>query len=631
MPDISSELTFVFTDIEASTRKWEEHPDAMATAVDLHDRILVEVVTAHGGTVIKLTGDGLFARFDVAADAVAASVAAQRALIEVPPSSVEPLRVRIGLHCGVPVVAGHGDYLGPTPNRCARIMAAAHGGQVVVSEAVVASGSLPDDVELIDLGLHELRDVPEPVRLFQVQAEGLEREFPPLKTIGEHPNNLPEPVSSFVGRVKAVAQIGDLLDQRRLVTLVGPGGCGKTRLAVEAAAARVRHHADGVWLVGLADVSPSDTPSTEGVAAAVAAALGIQEEQSRLLSDTVRDRLRGTEMLLVLDNCEHVLRDAALFAQQILEAGRSVRVMATGREPLGLVGEAVYVVDPLPVPDDDALSFDAEAVQLFLDRATLARPGFEPTDDDLRRIGHVCRRLDGIPLALELAAARLRGAHRLPAGGSPRLPLPAAGRHRGPHAAPPHPPGHVGLELRPALAGGARRRLPALGLRRRLRPGGGQPGDRHARAGDARHPRPPRGPIAAHHARRRRHGALPHARDHAGVRPRHAPRGRPAHRDRGTPPRLGRRARVTGRTAPHGCGGSRMARPAGARAAQPAPRGVVGAGRRAGRRHRPGCRPRPLCLAAGTPGRRPELVRAGPRGLPRCRAPEQGPRPPGPR
>ena len=263
MPDISSELTFVFTDIEASTRKWEEHPDAMATAVDLHDRILGEAVTAHGGTVIKLTGDGLFARFDVAADAIAASVAAQRALIEVPPSSVEPLRVRIGLHCGVPVVAGHGDYLGPTPNRCARIMAAAHGGQVVVSEAVVASGSLPDDVELIDLGLHELRDVPEPVRLFQVQAEGLEREFPPLKTIGEHPNNLPEPVSSFVGRVKAVAQIGDLLDQRRLVTLVGPGGCGKTRLAVEAAAARVRHHADGVWLVGLADVSPSDVSPSD--------------------------------------------------------------------------------------------------------------------------------------------------------------------------------------------------------------------------------------------------------------------------------------------------------------------------------------------------------------------------------
>ena len=408
MPDISSELTFVFTDIEASTRKWEEHPDAMATAVDLHDRILGEAVTAHGGTVIKLTGDGLFARFDVAADAIAASVAAQRALVEVPPSSVEPLRVRIGLHCGIPVVAGHGDYLGQTPNRCARIMAAAHGGQVVVSEAVVGSGSLPDDIELIDLGLHELRDVPEPVRLFQVHAEGLEREFPPLKTIGEHPNNLPEPVSSFVGRVKAVAQIGDLLEQRRLVTLVGPGGCGKTRLAVEAAAARVRHHADGVWLVGLADVSPSDAPSTEGVAAAVAAALGIQEEQARLLSDTVRDRLRGTEMLLVLDNCEHVLREAALFAQQVLEAGRSVRVMATGREPLGLVGEAVYVVDPLPVPDDDALSFDAEAVQLFLDRAALARPGFEPTDDDLRRIGHVCRRLDGIPLALELAAARLR-------------------------------------------------------------------------------------------------------------------------------------------------------------------------------------------------------------------------------
>src|SRR6185436_2008031 len=159
----------------------------------------------------------------------------------------------------------------------------------------------PDGIELVDLGLHELRDVPEPVRLFQVQAEGLEREFPPLKTIGEHPNNLPEPVSTFVGRVKAVAQIGDLLDQRRLVTLVGPGGCGKTRLAVEAAAARVRHHTDGVWLVGLADVSPSDTPSTEGVAAAVAAALGIQEEQARRLSDTVRDRLRGAEMLLVLD------------------------------------------------------------------------------------------------------------------------------------------------------------------------------------------------------------------------------------------------------------------------------------------------------------------------------------------
>jgi predicted ATPase/class 3 adenylate cyclase len=393
----SGTVTLLFSDIAGSTRLWEAEPDAMAAALRRHDAILREAIEASAGYVFKTVGDAFCAAFETPQAAVEVAVRTQLTLLDEPwPTSV-PVRVRMGLHTGV-CEERDNDYFGPTVNRAARLEAIAHGGQTVLSgtTAELAASALPGGVRLRDLGQHRLRDLGRPEHVFQVEADGLPASFPPLTSLDnpELPNNLPGLLSVFIGRSAELAAIRSLLAESRLVTLTGAGGCGKTRLALQAAAELLG--ADGVWLTELA-------PLTDGeeIPAAMAAALGLpSRDEASLLA-----ALREQDALLVLDNCEHLIGAAAKLCDRITRECRRVRILATSREPLGIGGERVYRVASLSLPDDgDAPS---EAVELFADRARAQDPGFvlDPVTGPL--VASVCRRLDGIPLAIELAAARL--------------------------------------------------------------------------------------------------------------------------------------------------------------------------------------------------------------------------------
>lgn len=398
---MTGDPTFLFSDIEGSTRLWEEHPSLMREALERHDSVVRRGVEHHGGVLVKHTGDGVVAVFPDPNAAVLAAIDIQHSLAAFGPSEVEPLRVRMGIHGGPAVRVGE-DYFGPTLNRCARLMAAAHGGQVVVTEHI--RNALRDELsgfDLCDLGTHYLRDVPEPVQLHQVTATGLESDFPPLRTTALQHHNLPAPISTFIGRVKALESLDEELRQRRLVTVVGAGGCGKSRLAVEAAAARLSQHTDGACLVDLTEV-----PSGGLVPQEVAAALRVQERGDRSMTETLCATLERADVLIVLDTCEHVIDGVAALAAQLLRSCPGVRILATSRAPLGIAGEALFALGPLDVWTDDRDAGASDAVQLFLERASLVRPNL-PHAQELATIERICRRLEGIPLAIELACARL--------------------------------------------------------------------------------------------------------------------------------------------------------------------------------------------------------------------------------
>ena len=401
-----SPVTFLFTDVEGSTRLWETHPDAMPDALAEHFRILNQAVAAGDGTLVSDTGDGVFAVFPAAKAAVGAAVATQHALAAASWGAVGPLLVRMGLHTGH-ADRGHEDFHGTEVNRCARLMAAAHGGQVIVSEAtyVLVRDDAPTDVSFLDMGEHRLKDLARPERIHQILHPGLRVEFPPLRSLSAFPNNLPAELSSFIGRKQELAAVGDALARARLVTLTGAGGAGKTRLALQVAADQIERHPDGVWLVDLAGLVDPGL-----VTQAVLAALRVPELPGRPVLDVLTGYLASRDVLVVLDNCEHLIGAAAEVVEALLRAAPKARFIATSREPLNVPGEVSWRVPSLSLPDEagDPATDRSEAVALFVERAQAADPSFALTPEREDVVATIARRLDGLPLAIELAAARVR-------------------------------------------------------------------------------------------------------------------------------------------------------------------------------------------------------------------------------
>jgi predicted ATPase/class 3 adenylate cyclase len=402
----SGTVTFLFTDLEASTRLWEEHPEEMKSALARHDAILRAAIESHHGYLVKTTGDGAHAAFATAPAAATAAVEAQQQMFSETWPLPQPLRVRMGLHTGH-AEAREGDYYGPAVNRAARIAAAAHGGQIVMSHATeeLVRDALPAGVELVDLGEHRLRDLSRPERVFQVNAVTLPREFGALRTLDSFPGNLPLQVNSFVGRERELARVVSALDADRVVTLTGVGGVGKTRLALHAAAEVLPRFRDGAWLCELASVRDS-----EGVVAAAAGVFGVTERPGLTLEQSLVAFLRDQQLVLVLDNCEHLLDGAARLAESLEGLCRAVVVLATSREPLAIDGERVLGVRSLAIPGAGASLDDvvrADAVRLFVDRAQAVKDDFVLSNTNAAAVIQVCERLDGVPLAIELAAARV--------------------------------------------------------------------------------------------------------------------------------------------------------------------------------------------------------------------------------
>jgi predicted ATPase len=379
-------VTFLFTDVEGSTRRWESDAEAMRVALAAHDDVLRAAIETHGGWLFKHTGDGVVAAFDSPRSAVDGAVAAQRAL---------ELPVRMGLATGEAELRGS-DYFGAVLNRAARVMAAGHGGQILLADstAVLLSG-----VDLLDLGPRRLRDMPAAVGMFQVRTPGLRADFPPLRTLDATPGNLRPAPGSLIGRESELDTLATELGAHRLVTLTGVGGVGKTRLATEVAVRLADEFPDGVWFFELAPVGdPAAVPD------AVATILGITQQPGQSVSESVATALDGRVRLLVIDNCEHVRDAAGDLIEAILAHSSTVKILATSREGLGVADEQLW-----PVPSlDVGAGIDSAAAALFLERARTVGPGPSPaTSDEASAIVEICRRLDGIPLAIELAASRM--------------------------------------------------------------------------------------------------------------------------------------------------------------------------------------------------------------------------------
>jgi predicted ATPase/class 3 adenylate cyclase len=412
MPELpSGTVTFLFTDVEGSTGLWERDRAAMRVAVERQLAVLRSIVSAHRGVLYKVVGDGTQAAFATAESGVRAALDAQRALLaESWTDAPGPLRVRMALHAGE-AEPQDGDYLAAPLNRLARILDAAHGGQVLLSDTMagLVKGALPEGVTIKALGEFRLRDILDPEQIFQLKHPSLRAEFPALNTPGELPHNLPTHPTQFLGREQELEAIETLLLQPsvRLVTLTGPGGVGKTRLGLRAAAEALEAFTDGVFLIDLArTIDPELVPSV------TATALGLREQPGQTVTESLIAYLRDKQMLLVFDNFEHLLAAAALVAE-LLAAAPDVKVLATSRARLGLQAEHEYQVETLPVPALGKLPPLAElahydAVSLFVARAQALRPGFVLTEKNARAVSEIVCRLDGLPLAIELAAARVK-------------------------------------------------------------------------------------------------------------------------------------------------------------------------------------------------------------------------------
>jgi predicted ATPase/class 3 adenylate cyclase len=401
-------VTFFFSDIEGSTRLiqrlGERYPDVLLA----HHTIQREALAANGGHELRTEGDSFFIVFGSALEACAGAAAVQRHLHAHAWPDGGQVRVRIGLHTGEATLVGN-EYLGLDVHRAARVASAGHGGQVLVSETtrVLVDHALPPGLALKDLGMHRLKDLARPERLFQLTVEGIPDDFPPLKTLESTPNNLPTQLTSFIGRDDQVREARQLLERSRLLTLTGPGGTGKTRLSLQIAAGLLDQFPDGVYFVPLSAIRDPDL-----VPSAIAQALAISMTGSRRPIEALLENLREKQTLLVLDNFEQVL-EAAPIATQLLEGSAGLRVLVSSRIALRVSGEQEFPVPPLALPDLKALPGLAalsqfEAVRLFIERAVAVKPDFHATNENAPAIAGICERVDGLPLAIELAAARVK-------------------------------------------------------------------------------------------------------------------------------------------------------------------------------------------------------------------------------
>ncbi|MDQ1514891.1 MAG: hypothetical protein QOE80_721 [Actinomycetota bacterium] len=394
----SGVVTFLLSDVAGSTRLWEGDEQVAAAAIARHYELLAAAIVLHGGVRPEEQGEGdsVVGAFARASDAVAAALDAQRAFAQEPWPEQGTVRIRVALHTGEAHLRDAGNYFGPAIIRCARLRATAHAGQTLLSNATrdLVADLVPDRVTLRDLGSQRLKDLGRPERVWQLCHPDLMVDFPPLRSLEAVTNNLPVQLTSFVGREAELTNLHAALDDNRVVTLTGAGGCGKTRLALHAAAEVVDRHRDGVRWVELGPVS-----DPELVPYVVARTFGLREEEGRPVIETLSEHLAGVDALLALDNCEHVVGACARLAEDLLKAAPALRLMATSREPLGIPGEVTWRVPSL---DDDA------ATRLFVERAAQVRPGFSPEAAETEVVAQICRRLDGIPLAIELAAARMR-------------------------------------------------------------------------------------------------------------------------------------------------------------------------------------------------------------------------------
>ncbi|MGE5222367.1 MAG: tetratricopeptide repeat protein, partial [Omnitrophica WOR_2 bacterium] len=417
MPDLNSSqpmpsgtLTFLFTDIEGSTSMWDQYPEQMGAAVARHDELIETTVTQNAGRIVRPRGEGdsRFAVFPRASDALRAAIAIQR-LLSSEPWAIPPLKVRVALHSGEADLRD-GDYYGGPVNRCARMRNAAHGGQILLSETTycLVRDELPQGVRLHDLGEYDLKGLERPEHIFQPVVEDLRGEFPPLNTPDRIRNNLPSALTSFIGRERELEELEHLLWQTRLLTVAGPGGAGKTRLAIQVALNVQGSFPDGLWLIDLAPLSNAALLSGH-----VMNVLGMQEEAGYSPDQTLINNLHNQSLLLILDNCEHLLPELAKLAEAMLRSIPGLRILATSREKLGVSGEVVWRIPSLSSPDPrGAIVIEKlmqyESVQLFQDRAAAARQNFKITQDEAAAVAQICARLDGLPLAIELAAARVR-------------------------------------------------------------------------------------------------------------------------------------------------------------------------------------------------------------------------------
>lgn len=401
-------LTFVTTDIEGSTRLAREAGELWPTMLETHHRILREVWEKFGGKELGTEGDSHFVSFERAANAVQAAVEAQRNIGNHHWPGDRSIRIRAGIHTGEAMVKG--SLLSGLPlHEAARIGSAAHGGQILMSGSTheLIARTKPQGIVIKDLGEHRFKDLEEPRRIFQVGAEGLETAFAPLRAATAGLHNLPSPATSFVGRADEMLQVQDLISSHQLVTLIGTGGAGKTRLALELGHRLLEEFHDGIWLIDLSSIDEAEL-----VAQVTLSTLRLKEDPGRPPIDALTNALVTMNTLLIFDNCERVIEGCVEVAKHVLKSCPGVSLLMTSRQSLGVAGEATWHVRPLGIPPVEGESLDNklgahESVQLFLSRACLVRPDFSITNSNARSIARICRRVEGLPLAIELAASKV--------------------------------------------------------------------------------------------------------------------------------------------------------------------------------------------------------------------------------